>query len=96
MTGGSPNRKPKPEIENELIPSKKIHRLGRGRRRARPCPRLARRPRSRERLCEGGSASESVLYDRATNLFAGGSFTSTGNGKSTVREFVGTSANPTL
>jgi len=45
---------------------------------------------------EGGSASQSVLYDRATNLFAGGSFTSTGNGKSTVREFVGTSSNPLL
>ena len=29
---------------------------------------------------EGGSASQNVLYDRATNLFAGGSFTSTGTG----------------
>ena len=45
---------------------------------------------------EGGSASQSVLYDRATNLFSGGSFTSTGNGKSTVRQFVGTSGNPKL
>lgn len=45
---------------------------------------------------EGGSASQSVLYDRATNLFAGGTFTSTGNGKSTVRQFVGTSGNPSL
>ena len=45
---------------------------------------------------EGGSASQSVLYDRATNLFAGGSFTATGNGSSTVREFQGTSANPLL
>ena len=45
---------------------------------------------------EGGSASESVLYDRATNLFAGGTFTSTGTGKSAVREFVGTSGNAAL
>ena len=45
---------------------------------------------------EGGSASESVLYDRATNLFSGGTFTATGNGKSAVREFVGTSSNPAL
>jgi hypothetical protein len=45
---------------------------------------------------EGGSASQSVLYDRATNLFTGGTFTSTGNGKSTVRQFVGTSGNPAL
>jgi hypothetical protein len=45
---------------------------------------------------EGGSASQSVLYDRATNLFAGGTFTSTGTGSSTVRRFQGTSLNPTL
>jgi hypothetical protein len=45
---------------------------------------------------EGGSASQSVLYDRATNLFAGGTFTSTGTGSSTVREFQGTSLNPAL
>jgi len=45
---------------------------------------------------EGGSASQSVLYDRATNLFAGGTFTSTGTGASTVRRFQGTSANPLL
>jgi hypothetical protein len=45
---------------------------------------------------EGGSASQSVLYDRATNLFAGGSFTATGGGSSTVREFQGISANPLL
>jgi hypothetical protein len=45
---------------------------------------------------EGGSASQSVLYDRATNLFAGGSFTATGTGSSTVRRFQGTSLNPTL
>lgn len=45
---------------------------------------------------EGGSASQNVLYDRATNLFAGGTFTSTGTGASTVREFQGTSLNPVL
>lgn len=45
---------------------------------------------------EGGSASQSVLYDRATNLFAGGTFTSTGTGSSTVRRFQGTSLNPAL
>lgn len=45
---------------------------------------------------EGGSASQSVLYDRATNLFAGGTFTATGNGSSTVRRFQGTSLNPAL
>ncbi|HEV2694098.1 MAG TPA: hypothetical protein VG347_14475 [Verrucomicrobiae bacterium] len=45
---------------------------------------------------EGGSASQNLLYDRATNLFAGGSFTSTGNQSSTVRRFQGTSLNPNL
>ena len=45
---------------------------------------------------EGGSASQSVLYDRATNLFAGGSFTATGSAPSTVRRFQGTSLNPLL
>jgi hypothetical protein len=45
---------------------------------------------------EGGSASQSILFDRATNLFAGGSFTATGTGSSTVRRFQGTSLNPTL
>ena len=45
---------------------------------------------------EGGSASQSVLYDRATNLFAGGTFTATGTGSSTVRQFQGTSLNPNL
>ncbi len=45
---------------------------------------------------EGGSASQSVLYDRATNLFAGGSFTATGTASSTVRRFQGTSLNPAL
>jgi hypothetical protein len=45
---------------------------------------------------EGGSASQSVLYDRATNLYAGGSFTSTGTASSTVRRFQGSSLNPAL
>ena len=45
---------------------------------------------------EGGSASQSVLYDRATNLFAGGTFTSTGTASSTVRRFQGISSNPLL
>ncbi len=36
---------------------------------------------------EGGSASQSVLYDRAANLFAGGTFTATGTASSTVRRF---------
>jgi len=45
---------------------------------------------------EGGSASQSVLYDRATNLFAGGSFTNSGTGSSTVRRFGGISSNPAL
>jgi hypothetical protein len=45
---------------------------------------------------EGGSASQSVLYDRATNLFAGGTFTATGTGSSTVRRFQGASLNPAL
>ncbi len=37
-------------------------------------------------LVEGGSASQSVIYDRATNLFAGGTFTVTGTGSSTVAQ----------
>ncbi|HEX7655034.1 MAG TPA: hypothetical protein VF607_16110 [Verrucomicrobiae bacterium] len=45
---------------------------------------------------EGGSASQSVLYDRATNLFAGGVFTATGTGSSTVRRFQGNSLNPAI
>ncbi len=48
---------------------------------------------------EGGSASQSVLYNRATNLFAGGSFTTYpagANSKTTVIEFKGTSLNPLL
>jgi len=45
---------------------------------------------------EGGSASQSVLYDRATNLFAGGTLTVTGAASSAVRRFVGTSTNALL
>jgi len=46
---------------------------------------------------EGGSASQSVLYDRATNLFAGGSLTNVvGSASSAVRRFQGTSGNPAL
>jgi len=48
-------------------------------------------------VVEGGSASQSILYDRATNLFAGGTFTVYGgNQKSTVRRFQGSSLNPNL
>ena len=43
---------------------------------------------------EGGSASRLLLYDRATNFYAGGSFTSTGTGSSNVRRFQGNSLNP--
>jgi len=45
---------------------------------------------------EGGSASQSVLYDRATNLFAGNPITVTGAASAAVRRFVGVSANPAL
>ncbi len=46
---------------------------------------------------EGGSASQSVLFDRATNLFAGGVITVTPpTGSPTVRRYVGTSLNPAL
>lgn len=44
----------------------------------------------------GGSASQNVIYDRATNLFAGGTFTVTGGGSSTIAEFTGTSTNPAI
>ena len=44
----------------------------------------------------GGSASQSVIYDRATNLFAGGTLTVTGGGSSAVARFSGTSTNPAL
>ena len=45
---------------------------------------------------EGGSASSTVLYDRATNLFAGGSFTFHGSTSANVVEFTGTSTNAAL
>jgi phosphate transport system substrate-binding protein len=45
---------------------------------------------------EGGSASQNVLYDRATNIFAGGTLTVTGAASSAVRRFVGTSTNALL
>ena len=45
---------------------------------------------------EGGSASQSVIYDRATNLFAGGTLTVSGAASSPVRRFVGTSTNALL
>jgi hypothetical protein len=45
---------------------------------------------------EGGSASSTVLFDRATNLFAGGTFTVNGSIKGNVAQFVGTSLNPNL
>lgn len=44
----------------------------------------------------GGSASQSVLYDRATNLYSGGSFTVKGGGSATVAQFSGTSGNPAV
>jgi len=45
---------------------------------------------------EGGSASSSVLYDRATNLFAGSTFTFHGSTRANVVEFVGNSTNAAL
>jgi hypothetical protein len=44
----------------------------------------------------GGSASQNVLYDRATNLFSGGTFTVKGGGSSAIAQFSGTNANPAL
>jgi hypothetical protein len=45
---------------------------------------------------EGGSASQNLLYDRATNLFAGGTLTVSGAASSAVRRFQGTSLNTNL
>ena len=50
---------------------------------------------------EGGSASQNLLYDRATNLFLnptypGGTLTVSGAASAAVRRFQGTSANPAL
>jgi len=44
----------------------------------------------------GGSASESVLYDRATNFFSGGTLTVKGGGSSAIAQFSGTSTNAAL
>jgi hypothetical protein len=49
-----------------------------------------------EVFLEGGSASQSVIYDRATNLFNGGSFTVKGGGSSAIAQFSGTSGNPAI
>ena len=49
-----------------------------------------------EIFIEGGSASSSVLFDRATNFYNGGTgFTATYNSGSTVAQFVGNSTNVT-
>jgi hypothetical protein len=45
---------------------------------------------------EGGSASSTVLFDRATNLFAGAPFTVYGKTSANVAQFVGTSSNANL
>ncbi len=44
----------------------------------------------------GGSASQSVIYDRATNFFNGTTVTIKGAGSSTVAQFVGTPTNAAL
>ena len=45
----------------------------------------------------GGSASQSVIYDRATNFFNGGTgFTVKGGGSSAIAQFSGTSTNPAM
>jgi hypothetical protein len=50
-----------------------------------------------EVFLEGGSASQSVIYDRATNFFAGGTgFTVQGGGSSAIAQFSGTSTNPAV
>jgi len=49
-----------------------------------------------EVFLEGGSASQSVIYDRATNLFNGGAFTVKGGGSSAIAQFSGTSTNPLI
>lgn len=46
-----------------------------------------------EVFLEGGSASQSVIYDRATNLFNGGTLTVKGAGSSAIAQFSGTSTN---
>jgi hypothetical protein len=49
-----------------------------------------------EVFLEGGSASQSVIYDRATNFFSGGTLTVKGGGSSTLAQFSGTSTNPAV
>jgi hypothetical protein len=50
-----------------------------------------------EVFLEGGSASQSVIYDRATNFFNGGTgFTVKGGGSSAIAQFSGTSTNPAV
>jgi len=50
-----------------------------------------------EVFLEGGSASQSVIYDRATNFFNGGTgFTVKGGGYSAIAQFSGTSTNPAV
>ena len=44
----------------------------------------------------GGSASQNVLYDRATNFFSGGTLTVKGGGSSAIAQFSGTSTNAAL
>lgn len=44
----------------------------------------------------GGSASQSVIYDRATNFFNGGTLTVKGGGSSAIAQFSGTSTNAAL
>lgn len=44
----------------------------------------------------GGSASQSVIYDRATNFFNGSTFTLKGGGSSAIAQFSGTSTNSAL
>ncbi len=41
----------------------------------------------------GGSASQSVIYDRATNFFNGGTLTVKGGGSAAIAQFSGTSTN---
>ncbi len=44
----------------------------------------------------GGSASQNVIYDRATNFFNGGTLTVKGGGSSAIAQFSGTSTNSAL
>jgi hypothetical protein len=44
----------------------------------------------------GGSASQSVIYDRATNFFNGGTLSVKGGGSSAIAQFTGTSTNSSV